>query len=112
MIAFTFLFIFLARESAAMEENESFLGGIYNQISTIYNQAYTTLSSFLPDKDDYWKKLTPEIQLNIFRFLNKRDVLPVITTKKQFSEVMDDNHLWKDYAERALVIMGGKYCAG
>lgn len=108
MIAFTLLFIFSAKESAAMEER-SFL-------REIYGQTYLMLSSFFFNqqdeevKDDHWKKLTPEIQLNIFQFLNKRDVFPVITTKKQFSEVMDDNHLWKVYAEKALVITGGKYC--
>lgn len=49
--------------------------------------------------------LPDEVLLRVFSFFNQKDIPSVIGTCKKWQELMGDNHLWKIYAKRALIIM-------
>ncbi|WP_010298970.1 HAF repeat-containing protein [Candidatus Odyssella thessalonicensis] len=48
--------------------------------------------------------LPDEMLLHIFSYLNLRDIHPASSTNRRWHELMEDNGLWKIYAERAHLL--------
>lgn len=54
---------------------------------------------------NFIEELPDEVMLLIFSFLNQKDIPSVNGTNKRWQKLMDDNQLWKVYAERAHIII-------
>lgn len=54
-----------------------------------------------------FEQLPDEVLINIFCYLNQKHI-PNTCVNKHFYRIMNDNRLWKDYAEKAFLVMKGQ----
>lgn len=54
---------------------------------------------------NFIEELPDELMLLIFSFLNQKDIPSISGTNKRWQKLMEDNQLWKVYAERAHIII-------
>jgi len=74
---------------------------------SVHPQTTTLLQGVVPCQS--MEHLSDDVHMTIFAFLNQRNVPTVSSTSRRWQRLMDNNQLWKGYAERALVVMKGVY---